>query len=55
MARLTKLEREAIVEVLEERIAAGTEDLADALGLEDDEAEKMMQRLQSARTKLKGP
>jgi hypothetical protein len=54
MARLTKAEREAVVDVLNERLAGGTDDLADALGIEDeDEAAKMMERLRSARNKLR--
>ena len=33
MSRLTKAEKSALVDVLNERIAGGTEDLRDALGL----------------------
>jgi len=50
--RLTKLEKEAVVDVLNERLAGGAEDLRDALGLTMKEAERMTERLQSALEKL---
>ena len=54
MSRLTKLEKSAVVDALNERIAGGPEDLRDALGLSQKDAEKMMERLESAVTKLSG-
>ena len=52
MSRLTKLEKSAVVDVLNERIAGGVEDLRDALGISEKDAEKMMDRLESVVTKL---
>ena len=52
MSRLTKLEKSAVVDVLNERIAGGVEDLRDALGISEKDAEKMMDRLESVITKL---
>ena len=50
--RLTKLEIDAILDVLNERIAGGSEDLRDALGITEKEAEQMMTRLERAAEKL---
>ena len=51
--RLTKREIDAILDVLNEREAGGIEDLRDALGITDKEAELMMKTLNSAATKLR--
>ena len=50
--RLTKLEIDAVLDVLNERIAGGSEDLRDALGITEKEAEQMMTRLERAAEKL---
>ena len=50
--RLSTAEREAVLAVLDERIAAGADDLADALGLEPEEGQELLEALQSARHKL---
>jgi hypothetical protein len=50
--RLTNLEKKAVLAVLLERIAGGTEDLKDALGLTEEEADRMMDLLDSAAEKL---
>ena len=52
MRRLTKLEVAAVVDVLNERLAGGTEDLKDALGITEQEADRMMERLYNAKHKL---
>jgi hypothetical protein len=52
MSRLTKNEIRAIVDILNERLAGGVDDLGDALGMEDDEAERVMQYAESALGKL---
>ena len=52
MSRLTKLEKSAVVDVLNERIAGGADDLRDAMGISEKAAEKMMERLESATEKL---
>lgn len=54
MARLTKREKEAVIDVLNEKLAGGAEDLRDALGISLAEAEKMMTRLERAVQKLLG-
>jgi hypothetical protein len=50
--RLTKKEKLAIIDVLNERMAGGVEDLRDALGISLKEAEQMMTRLERAAVKL---
>jgi hypothetical protein len=53
--RLTKKERDAVVDVLNEKLAGDAEDLRDALGLETVEAgEAMLALLDSAMLKLTG-
>lgn len=52
MARLTKLEKKALVDIINERIAGGHEELRDSFGITDKEAEAMMKRLESALIKL---
>lgn len=54
MARLTRLEKEAVIDVINERLAGGAEDLRDAMGISLAEAEKMMTRLERAVQKLLG-
>lgn len=49
---LTRVEKHAVLCIVDERIAGGTSDLADALGLDDAEAEELMAHLQSAALKL---
>jgi len=50
--RLTKAEKDAVLDVLNERVAGGTEDLRDALGISDKEADQMMARLENVIRKL---
>jgi predicted transcriptional regulator len=50
--RLTKAEKEAVLDILHERLAGGTEDLKDALGISEKEADKMMERLNNVVLKL---
>lgn len=50
---LTRDEAEALCAILNEREAGGTSDLADALGIDDeDDAERMMDRLGAVSRKL---
>lgn len=49
---LTPLQRTAVLDVLNERIAGGVDDLRDALGLEPKEAREMMRILERVRTKF---
>lgn len=53
MPRLTKLEKDAILDILSERLAGCPDDLKDAMGLTTrKEAEQMWKRLVSANNKL---
>ena len=52
MARLSKLEKQAVRAVISERLAGCVEDLRDAFGVTDKEAEKMWEKLESAADKL---
>lgn len=54
MPRLTRKEKEAVCEILQERLAGCPEDLANALGCSEKEAETMWRRLVSAADKLAG-
>jgi len=49
---LTKAERNTLLLVVNERLAGGPDDLADALGIDLDEAEQEVSRLQLIATKL---
>lgn len=51
-AALTPNQREAVVAVLDERLAGGQDDLRDALGLTHREAGDMVRTLQRVRNKL---
>ncbi len=52
MPKLTKKEKEAVIDVLNERMSGGSEDLRDALGISLKDAERMMTRLENVVTKL---
>lgn len=52
MARLTKKEKEAVIDVLNERLAGGPDDLRDALGISIEDAQRMMTRLENVISKL---
>lgn len=52
---LTVKQREAVLDVLNERIAGGVDDLRDALGLSKREAGDMMRILERVTNKLMGP
>ncbi len=52
MSRLTQREREAVIDVLNEALAGGADDLRDALGLSERDADQMFSRVESARDKL---
>lgn len=49
---LTPKQQDAILDVINERIAGGVDDLRDALGMETKEASEMMRILERVRTKL---
>lgn len=51
---LTPKQREAVVAILNERLAGGTEDLRDALGMTNKEAADMMRVLERVTVKLSG-
>src|ERR1700722_11852324 len=51
---LTPKQQEAVLDVLNERIAGGVDDLRDALGLEPKEAREMMRILERVTNKLAG-
>ncbi len=50
--RLSKAEKEAIIDVLNEKLAGGANDLRDSLGISNDQAAKLMRHLDSACTKI---
>ena len=52
MAKLTRKEKDAVIDVLNERLAGGTSDLKDALGISEKDAERMMVRLENVVRKL---
>lgn len=52
MTKLTPKELDAVIDVLNERIAGGEDDLRDALGLTTAESKLVMNRLERALDKL---
>lgn len=54
MPRLTKLEWDAVQTVLAERVAGGSQDFADAIGMSEEAAELIFERLERVLEKLAG-